>query len=249
MLFEQTKTIISFEANELSAWKIKVNNNQSEFEGKLKKTFTPESLVQVLTSLKTELKINSLRLLLDEEKTYLVLFDFPLKETLDRNTIRQKAQELIPEFLEEGYFDWKQVSQDKINVRIQILAVSKNYLLPIQQAFKKAGLTIEAYEPISFALARLTLKEKEPHFLIYYKGNQIILCAAFQGQVFEVITFTNPVLIAEKTSQLAAFLKEKWQIEIRKTISANLDPVLGLAMKNLKGKDEQVLNLNPPAVK
>lgn len=247
MLFSRSKTIITLYPDKLKAAKISIKAGKPIIQAKTEKKFTPENLADVFNQIKQELKTNSARILLPEDKTYLKLLELAKDTSITRDLVLEKAQEVIPEILEEGYFDWKQVEADK-NLKIQFLAVSKDYLTSIQQAAQRAKLALEAFEPPSFALARLTIKETEPH-LIIYKNTQIIVCAADKGQVFGVVTASGKSQIEKKTKELVNFVEEKWEMEIKKTVGENLDPVVGLALKeDIKGKDEKVLNLAPPKV-
>lgn len=245
MFLSKSKTVIFFENKKFKAIKVSFKAGKPFVEKKAEKDFTSEDLSDKLIQTKKDFGTNVVRILLPEDKTYLKLLEFSPATIITRDLVLKKAQESIPEVLQEGYFDWKQVG----TAQAQVLAVSRDYLVPLQQAAQDAKLSLEAFEPSSFALARLTAKEKEVH-LIIYKNTKSIICAAYKGQVFGVVTIDDQSKIDKKTTELTKFVKEKWGLAIKKTISGNLDPAIGLALKeDIKGKDEKVLNLTPPKVK
>jgi len=246
MFFPKTKTIIIVDGKKVKAIKISTKSGKPVIEAEIEKS---GDLTKAFIQIKKELKTDSVRLLLSEDKTYLKLLEFPLGIGITRDLVLEKAQEVIPEKLEKGYFDWKQIETNKQNLKIQILAVTKNYLAPIQEAAQKAKLNLEAFESPSFALARLTSAEKAPHLIIYSSSSLTILIAAYRGGVFEAITLNDRSQIDKKSRQLIEFVEEKWLVKIEKNIDKNLNPVLGLALKNdIKGKDEKILNLTPPKI-
>ena len=261
MLFSRSKTIVAIDDRKVRAVKVSIKSGKAVIEAEIKKEGV---LAEIFAQVKKEFKTDSVRLLLPENKTYLKLIEFPLGTGVTRGMVLEKAQEIIPEKLEEGFFDWKQVGADppnrrtdKKNLKIQILAVSKDYLTPIQESAQKAKLNLEAFEPPSFALARLTAAEKEPHLIICSSANiqtitqpsLTILTASHQGGVFEAITLDDRSQINKKSKELIELVEEKWRVKINKTIDKSLDPILGLALKeDLKGKDEKILNLTPPKI-
>lgn len=253
MFLSKSKVIIALKDNQLEAFKISFRTEPPVVEKRIEKEFTPETLAGIFSQVKEELKINSARLLLPENKAYLRLLKLPREAALTRDLIWEKAQEVIPETLEDGYpqktssayFDWKQVGADQKSFKVQVLAVAKTYLTPILQAARNANLTFEALEPASFALARLTTGEKEPH-LIFYQNRERIICAAHQGQVLGTVTVDNEAQMENKARELIDYIQKEWGVEIKKTVKASLDPAISLALKqDIKDKDEEVLNLTP----
>ena len=161
MFPKKPKIIIAIRDNKLEVWQISFKALEPVVEKKTEREFTLPTLAGVLTQVKQELKIDSARLLLPEDKTYLELLKLPLETSVTRDLVLEKARETIPEVLEEGYFDWRQVGTDppageagEKNLKIQVLAVAKNYLSPILEAAQEAKVTMEAFEPFSLALAR-----------------------------------------------------------------------------------------------
>ncbi|MFC1790712.1 LytR C-terminal domain-containing protein [Patescibacteria group bacterium] len=241
-MFSQSK-ILYLAEKKLRVVKVGFKKNQPVVEKEVQKDFSTETLAKVLEEIKKELKTSSWRVLLPENKVYLQLLEFPVGMALTRDLVLEKAQEAVPEKLEEGYFDWKQVGADKEAIKIQVLATAKKDLVILQEAAQKAKIKLEAFESPAFALARQTAAEKEPQLIIY----QNLAVAAFQGQVFGVMLLDKSTQSEEELEKFQSFIKDKWGIELKTSALEVLDPVFGLALKeDLGGKDEQVLNLTPP---
>lgn len=245
MFFKKSKAVISISQNRLTGVKVYFKKNAAVIEKKFEKDFLPDDLAKVLKQAKKELDIRSARILLSEERTYLKLLDFPRDTRLTRESILEKIQEVIPEKLEEGCFDWKIVGSDKDQLKIQVLAVSQDYLNSLQDAALQAQLSLEAFEPPSFALARLTKNEKEPH-LIIYQNMETIISAVYRGRILGVVIVDDQSQTEAKARELTEFVREKWGVKVKKTIQKKLDPFIGLALKkDIHGGDENVLNLVP----
>jgi len=250
MFFSKNTAIINIYENTLIVYRVVIKGDKPVIKEKIVEKID-NNLGQLFEIVKKTFSVSTARILLDDTKTHLILFDLPLTETITKELVFQKATQLIPEKIEKDFTDWKQVglTKDRKNAKIQFLAVSKDYLLPIIKAAQNSNLNIEAFEPASFSLARLTQKEKLPHLIIYQQQKTTLLTTCFSGFVLEVAISSKPDLNSKK--KLTDFTSEKWNVTIEKEIKAvDQDPVIGLALKkDLKGKDEKVLNLPMPKLK
>lgn len=241
---KRPQTIIEIADNKLTACKISFRNNKTVIDKSLEYDFTASNLSAALTKLRHKFGINSARVLLPPNNSYLKLLEIPIINGINREVVIAEAQKEIPEKIEEGYFDWKMHKVEHEVAKIQILGASKDYLSPIIEAANKIGLNLEAFEHQAFALSRLTKNYEEPH-IIADSGQKMVL-AAFHGQVYEQLKVDDMALWEQKISDTINLVREKWGMEIKKVIREDLDPRVGLFLKDdLLGNDENTLNLNP----
>lgn len=250
MLFSKNKNIIYISGSKVISASVDFRLGQPIVEGKLQNDFDWQALPNLLQQIKGQLKPAAFRVILPSSKTYLILLKFPKGTNLDKNLVLRKAQESIPEIVDERFMDWKTISENEKEIKVQVLVANKEFFDAFLMAAAQAKMPIEAYEPVSFCLARLTKNEKEPQLIIYQESAYVLLIAAFQGQVFETITVMDQKVIEDKIKEFSFFVLEKWGISLKKTINQPLDPIVGLALKDdLKGSDEKVLNLAPPEIR
>lgn len=195
-------------------------------------------------SLRSQFGIKSVRLLLPEEDTYLKLLTFPKDTVITRALVTEKAKEIIPEPIVEGFMDWKQVQMGKDEVGVQVYVVKKEVLAPILSSADDAGIIVEACEPPSFAMARMASKVHEPFVLVYPPVKPEFICAVQEGKVLEVMS-VDPLASLEDTKHtFIDYVNRMWGIQV-KAIATNMpDPVVGLASKTeITGVDMDVLNI------
>lgn len=220
--------------------------------------WTPETLPDVLSKLHKEIK-GSVRLLLAEDFVYTVNVTVPAG-TVSREIVKKIAQELIPENLDETAWDFRVIGSF---ARVQVVAVSYAMFETLKKSIKKAGLHIEAIEPLSFALARFSKEQDKPVIYVYIDEDEVIVIFAEGGIVMGTKGFTTIDLNA--INQFRAFVKERFSLSPKDIIFCgntsgvdlakfssekfkaqiqNINPIMSLAFKeDIKGKDEQVLNL------
>ena len=214
---------------------------------------------------------DSVRLLLNEDIVYTVAVFLSIGIALDKNTIGQKAQELIPEDLNNTIWDFKKVSPAPLSGApeiIQVVAVNKVLLEGLIQTITKAGLHIEVIEPLLIALARF-VKNKETPVIMIYVNDEILLGLVQKGAVLATQCLRS--FDINSINQFIAFSKEKFGIVPKEVIFSgntkgidinqyqqslkniifqiqDINPLISLAYKeDIKGKDEQVLNLLFPS--
>jgi len=94
--------------NRLTAYRFRIKKKQAILQDQQEYSFVQQNLPQVFSKLKKSFHTNKFYLLLPETHTYLKLLEFSASTKLDRSLVLQKAQETIPEQIQEGYYDWKQ---------------------------------------------------------------------------------------------------------------------------------------------
>ena len=263
-MFANKKSILFITKSKITVSDVTIGNNPTEkIIGEF--NWTPYNLDNVLLAIK-KITGNTIRILLSEDFVYVVHINLP-STALTKNIVRQKAQELIPEDLNETLWDFKQIlrpTQSTINSKnvIQVVAVVKSIFTEVSKSIIKIGFQVEAIEPLSYALARFT-KQQENAFLFVYIDTQILLALAQK----EIVLATERINALAPTSinQFIAFVKETFLVEPKNIVFCgntknidlkqynnsnfkaevqNISPLISLAYKeDLKGKDEDVLNL------
>lgn len=264
-MFTNKKTIIFITKSKIKISTVVVGNKPKE-NIVAEVNYSPANLQEALSKFKKNIG-DTVRVLLNEDIAYTVTVFSSGGAHLDRDTIRQKAQELIPEDLNNTIWDFKKVAPAPLSgapEMIQVVAVNRVLSEELTQAITKAGLHIEAIEPLLIALARF-IKNKEAPLIIAYIGDEIFLGLTQKGVVLATERLT--VLDVNAINQFIAFTKERLAIEPKeivfcgntKDIDINqyqqslsnvtfqlqdINPLISLAYKeDIKGKDEQVLNL------
>lgn len=270
-MFKTKKTIISISRGKLRAGNVAVRP-PVKIDGLIEVDWTPETLDQVLTQVKKALKAKTVRVVVGEDLSYVVSVSIPKDppasgqdETSEREAVKQKLQELVPENLDEAVWDFREVAETHESKVVQVVAIVKTFFENLSLGLQKANLAVEAIEPTSYALARLTENEKQPH-LIVHNGQTATALVADHGLVVASEMFGAQITMV-KIGQLLDFAQEHFNITPGKIILSgnmegvdakqleakdreieqkDLDPMIGLAFKkDLKGKDENVLNLEP----
>ena len=209
-------------------------------------TCSPNVYTEFFTMLRSKLKIQRVRFLLPEEDTYVKLLLFPKGAVITRQQIIQKAQEMIPETIEDGCMDWKQVSLPGGLVGVQIYVVKKSVIVPLFLGAESSGIIIESCEPPSFAMARLTTSLPEPFLLAYPTAKPEFVCAVQGGNVLEVMSIGRGESLNTVKQAFVAYVAKQWGVVVRSIVTNMPDPVLGLASKtDFQGADSDVLNIPP----
>lgn len=256
------KNILFITKDKIKAYKVK---DETKTELLTEYTWDEESLDLILSKTKTVLGTN-IRVLLDEDLCFVFGFSVAQNLQIGRQEIQEKAQAYIPEDLSETRWDFKEILDGEKRY-IQVIAIVKSFFDRLNTAAVKARLNIEAVEPSSYSLARLIKDEKKPLIMAYLLEESSFLAVVDKGVVYlsKKITVDK---ITEEIIQMNDFAVSKFQIDPKKIIInnvgnidqklleannfkievKNLNIYLGLAIKeDLKGKDEDSLNLEPVA--
>lgn len=265
-MFANKKSILFITKSKITVSEVTIDSNPTEkIIGKF--DWTPYNLDNVLLSLK-KITGNTIRILLSEDFVYVVHINLPPNTNITKNLVRQKAQEFIPEDLSKTVWDFKEIlkgPQPVINskITIQVVAVVKPLFEQISKSVINTDFQVEAIEPLSYALARFTRQQEKPFLFAYIVDTEILLTLALKETVF--LTQRLSVLTLNFINQFLAFAKEKFLVEPKNLVFCgntknidlkqydnlslkaeiqNISPVISLAYKeDLKGKDEDVLNL------
>jgi len=222
--------------------------------------WTPDTMPDILLRFKKDIK-NPVRILLSEDFVYTVNVTMPSGSYL-RDEVKKRAQELIPEDLDQTIWDFKEMGSP---TTVQVIAVAKTLLETLRRAVAKVELQIEAIEPLSFALARFA-QAQDPVVYVYRDDGEVTVTLAQKGVVIaterlgniDLNTLNQFLAFAQRFSappknvifcgntsgiDLTSLANENFKAQV-----LNISPIISLAYKeDIKGKDEQVLNLLFPS--
>ena len=128
--------------------------------GKIK---DPKKIEEILTSLRKDEKIKSVRASLPEEQVY--LFSVKLeKEGLEdvREGIEFSLGEHIPMAAQDVIFDYEILSEDSKSLNVQVAAISKIVIEDYLSVFENSGIEVPSFELEAQAIARAVIKNGDP---------------------------------------------------------------------------------------
>ncbi|MDP2789211.1 MAG: pilus assembly protein PilM [bacterium] len=125
--------------------------------GKIK---DPQKMEEILSLLRKEEGVKSVRVSLPEDQTY--LFRLHLEKSgikSIRESIELSLEEYIPVPAEEAVFDYRLLNEDKQSLQLQIAAISKNVIENYLTVFKNASILVHSVEIEAQAIARAVIKK------------------------------------------------------------------------------------------
>lgn len=262
MFFAQ-KYILFIEKSKLSVYKVIINKDLKS-QKILETRWSDQTLPQLLFKIKK--KINKpIRILLADEFVYTEIIKLPKDTKNLQEEVKAKAQERIPDILDNTIWDFKEFvlkTPDTNEKIIQFVALTKTFYDKIQPIIKKIDIKIEAIEPVTLSFARFLSKNNDPLMIINISSpNNIIMIK--KGLVLasdnkekitskDLKTFLNFVKIHFSiTPKAIYFCGNTNNLNLKnfdpfgiKTEIHTFDPVISLALKtDINNKNETSLNL------
>lgn len=267
-MFEEKKLIVTVSKKAISLAEVAVSNSVT-IRPVAGYPFTENSLVEVFSAIKKSAS-SPIRMVLSEEYAYVVSFiPQSINEDIPRNEIKDKAQERIPEDLNTTAWDYKEIlipdsqHQESSKKFIQVIAAAGSLYSKISYAIATSGLNVEAIEPMSFSLARLTENQTDPHLIIYI-GESSLFIACWKGVVLATENISG-VVKPTALPDFVQYVQDSYKIRLKTIIlsgnvkkedvtkfsypgftvgAQNLDPRVGMALKrDIHGDDERILNI------
>lgn len=237
-MFFQKKSITYIYQNKIRMAKIIHDKPQDIMEF----AWTPQTLSQTFTKIKKQYG-NKTSILLSDEYIYTATITIP-KDTNDlEKSIKEKAEEVIPESLDETTWDFKEImeidkdAQTSLKV-IQVASLVKSFMDYFGAALYKSNFTVDIIEPLSYTLARLTQNEPKP-VVIVYKAEATLLIFAHRGLVIasETIKTALSSFLIEK---FIAFVKERFNLAPAKCVISK-DSLSDADMQQLKKQEYDIV--------
>lgn len=235
---------------------------------KLETSFDSDYTYETLPALFTKLKASigtRFRLLLDDELLYVVTISLPKPDAEKKELIRQKAQEIIPENLDNTFWTYRETpfQSDKNTKNIQVIAVLTSFIEHLSSAFTTSDIQLEMMEPLSYALARYTERKNEPICIIHFTTHTLLVMTV-KGAVIATTSVQEP-LQPSHISTFFEYILREYNISPKRIVltgniegitpqglgltsipteQQNLDPFVSFAsQQTTKNSDEEELNI------
>ena len=151
-----------------------------------------KKIEEILTSLKKEEKIKSVRVSLPEEQMY--LFEFRLEKAEVENireSIELSLEEYIPISAQDAVFDYEILKEDEKSFDIQVSAIPKNIIDDYLSVFKESGIRVESFELEAQAISRAVIKKNDvdTYMIVDFGEKRTGIFIVCQG----VVVFTSTI--------------------------------------------------------
>lgn len=264
-MFLTTKYILYISADTISVATVAgAAKKKSTVRKKL--PWSKETLAKVLLSIKKDFK-GAYSAVLGDEFTFVFAVTIPADVTNEREFVRIKVSEEVPQEIGEEGWDFKELlkNPDKKEKIVQCAVVDRNFYDDFSDAVRKSGIVIDTMEPMVYAFSRMFEEHPEPS-LVVYQEESIVAWVTYRGLVFSSMRLdagSDPAALV----QFLEFIKNKFSIAPRNIFVAGppalhdrmhtlfpgsamergvLDPFVAMAQKKDRaGKDETSLNILP----
>jgi type IV pilus assembly protein PilM len=123
---------------------------------------SPERMEEILSKLRKEEGVKSVRVSLPEEQVY--LFQLRLEKTGLKSVkegIELVLEEHIPIQAEDAIFDYDLVKEDEQSIEVQVAAIPKNVIENYMLIFEHSRIKVEAFELEAQAISRAVIKKDD----------------------------------------------------------------------------------------
>lgn len=155
--------------------------------GKIK---DPQKMEEILSSLRKEEGLKSVRVSLPEEQVYLFRLKLD-KEGLEnvREAIELSLEEHIPISAEGAIFDYQLISEDEKKIDLQIAAIPKNVIEEYLAVFQNAKISAQSFELEAQAIGRAVVKgeDTDTYMIVDFGQTRTGIFIISRG----VVTFTS----------------------------------------------------------
>ncbi len=127
--------------------------------GKIK---DPKKMEEVLTTLRKEIGIKSVRVSLPEEQVYLFRLDLPKAGLINiRESIELSLEEHIPISAADSIFDYEILAQDEQKLELQVAAIPTNVVEEYLDLFRNSSIAVQSFELEAQAISRAIVKKED----------------------------------------------------------------------------------------
>ena len=151
-----------------------------------------EKLIEVLGSLKKELKIKDARVSILENQIYLFKLKLEKEGLVSiKENIELVLEEHIPIPAPEAIFDYDILEETDRYLVVQVAAIQVNTIEEYLSLFEEVGITIHSFEIEAAAIARAVIKngDKEAYMIVDFGGKRTGIFIVSSG----VVRFTTTV--------------------------------------------------------
>ncbi len=125
--------------------------------GKIK---NPKLMEEILTAVRKEIGLKSVRVSLPEEQVYMFKLRLEKAGLVNiRESIELTLEEHVPIQASEAIFDYELIDQDAASIELQVATISKNVIENYLSVFQNAEIRVQSFELEAQAIARAVGKK------------------------------------------------------------------------------------------
>lgn len=156
-MFKSKKVIFYITRNKFLVSQVSLGKNPKRADiGTV--SWTETTLTNAFKQIKSHLRVKNIRLLLDDNLSYLLLLKVPPNQTNQREYIANKVSESIPEVLSGNDWDYARVQMSSNTksqlIHVVVFAPVKAIWQKLIAAFNESGINFEAVESVNLAKKR-----------------------------------------------------------------------------------------------
>lgn len=155
--------------------------------GKIK---NKKPLEEILSLLKTEAGLKSVRVSLPEEQVYLFKLRLEKAGLVNvRESIELALEEYVPIQASEAIFDYEILGEDGENLHLQVAVIPKNVIEGYLAVFKNSGIWVQSFELEAQAIARAVVRrgDQETYMIVDFGQKRTGIFIISRG----VVMFTS----------------------------------------------------------
>ncbi|MDR3547048.1 MAG: hypothetical protein P4M11_02015 [Candidatus Pacebacteria bacterium] len=256
-MFDSQKYILYFQSQTIRV--------ASGTEVKEEVPWTDETLSAALIGIKKKFG-DTYSIMVDDDLTFAFGISIPADTKDEREFIRIKASETVPEEIDDFGWDYKEVLEDagRKNKIVQFVSLDNRFCRSLSKAVADSGIKVTATEPMVCSLARLLAGDSEPILAIHGNGKKYLAFISLKGLVLSTESFDAEPAPA-RIVKFLEFVKEEFDVAPKevflsgdfKSLNAavpeftgwkvqkkDLDPLSGMVMKqDIGGEDRADLNI------
>lgn len=239
----------------------------ASFEGGEALSYTSETLADALRNIR-ERTTGKVRVVLSEELVYVTEISFPASTSVTRESIREKAEEFIPDDLHDSQWDFETLhyteKRKESETLVQVAMIERSFAEALKAALAIVSLPLESVVPESYALASFVADREGVSVIVERDRESTTLIATEQGSV--ISTYVQDSVTTDDLSLFLGFVKGKGK-EVKRIVfshfaeeevapfrifeeqgyevlAENYNPLIGAAAQDISGRDEAVLNID-----
>lgn len=169
-----------------------------------------QDLRPVFKSIKQKLKLTNANVVLGNDLSYTLAFAADSFSSINRQAILEKAQEQIPENLDNHNFDWQ-----KKDEFVQVVATPSKILNSLSLAANANKLKLNSIQAAATILAQSTSSLKNPH-LVLHQDQESLIITSFKSVAF--FAHNRPSLDINTLVNIASITKQKYKLDIKTVV-------------------------------
>ena len=244
------KEVLLFNKNKIFVYSVSgiSKDGSLEFAKLTEVDWENANLGQRIGEIKESYGLKKVSVLISDNLSYIASLEVKSSAVLknERDVIESKVPNVFPYDVSKLVWDYKLIKKHAdLNV-YQVVAIDKDFLKHIRDAFDKVDLEVEIVEPVAYSLARVTSGEEQVHISVYSGEFGTIFLVVYKGSVVFSATYETGVDVKVLFDKFKAYAIEKFEVESDIKVISNveigeekvevrkLNPLTGTVLKRKK---------------